>query len=110
MLTLQQGNVKISEKLMKILDGENLHIFWTTWEIYWRDVTYDNIKSHKKTGLHSLSLFSLSLSLEDMFLKTIGAKDGTQHRYCSSEKLVLKIFQYWFWIFDHAEKKSWLER
>ena len=63
MLTLQQGNVKISEKLMKILDGENLHIFWTTWEIYWRDVTYDNIKSHKKTGLYSLSLSSLSLSL-----------------------------------------------
>ena len=32
---LQQGNVKNSEKLMKIVNikGENLHVFWTTWGI-----------------------------------------------------------------------------
>ena len=31
----RQGNVKKSEKLMKIIniDGGNLHMFWTTWGI-----------------------------------------------------------------------------
>ena len=48
---LQQVNVKSSEKLVKIvkIDEEDLHIFWTTW---W---TCDNIKSHKRSGLHPLS-------------------------------------------------------
>ena len=34
LVSLIQGNVKISEKLMKIgnVDGVNLQLFWTTWE------------------------------------------------------------------------------
>ena len=46
------------------IDGENLHIFWTTWGIlmmtFRKDVTYDNIKikfkkKQQKKGPHSLS-------------------------------------------------------
>ena len=44
---------------MKIVnnDGENLHIFWATREtsrkkeLFKKDVTYDNIKSHKNAGV-----------------------------------------------------------
>ena len=42
------------------IDGQNLHIFWTTWgideekDLEEKDVTYDNIKSHKKSGLYPL--------------------------------------------------------
>ena len=44
---------------MKIanIDRENLHMFWTTWEIpvkFSKDLTYDTIKSHKKSGFHTL--------------------------------------------------------
>ena len=37
LVSLQQGNVKKSKKLMKIvnIDRENLHIIWTTWEKMW---------------------------------------------------------------------------
>ena len=63
-VSLQQEIVKKSEKLMKIVnnDGENLYIFWTTSgmnfnEIFRKDVAYDNIKSHKKSGPHSVSLY-----------------------------------------------------
>ena len=44
------------------IEGENLHIFWTTGGIsmtFSENVTYDNIKSYKKVGLHS---FTYSLS------------------------------------------------
>ena len=74
LVSLQQGNVKKSKKLMKIvnIEEEGLHIFWTTWgnfnEIFMKDVAPDNIKSYEKAGF--LSLFSLSsLSLENTFLK-----------------------------------------
>ena len=35
LISLQQRNVKKPEKLMKTvnIDGENLYIFWTTWDI-----------------------------------------------------------------------------
>ena len=35
LVSLQQGNVKKSEKSMEIVNihGENLHIFWKTWGI-----------------------------------------------------------------------------
>ena len=35
LVSLQQGNVKKIEKLVKIvnIEGENLHIIWTTWGI-----------------------------------------------------------------------------
>ena len=41
------------KKMMKIvnIDNENFHIFWKMWQIYevfWKDVTYDDIKRHKK--------------------------------------------------------------
>ena len=39
------------------IDRGSLQIFWTTWEISMKvtkDMTYDNIKSHKKTGFHLL--------------------------------------------------------
>ena len=48
---------------MKIvnIDGENLHIstneFRKLNEIFRKDVTYDNIKSHKKPGYHLLFRF-----------------------------------------------------
>ena len=54
-------------KLMKIdkIDGESLHAFWTTWkdfnENFRKEVTYANIKSHKKPGV--------TPSLEDKFLE-----------------------------------------
>ena len=48
-------------KSLKIadIDREILHIFSTTWRIsikkfFRKDVTYDNIKSHKKQGFHPL--------------------------------------------------------
>ena len=49
-------------------------------EVLRKDVTYDNIKSHKKPGLDPLSLclsvslsvcLSLSLSLQDTFLEKL---------------------------------------
>ena len=51
---------------MKIVnvDGENLHIFWTTWETSVKlsgKMWHDNIKSHKKSGI--------TLSLEDTLLE-----------------------------------------
>ena len=48
---------------MKIvnIDGENLHISTNEFrkfnEIFRKDVTYDNIKSHKKPGYHLLFRF-----------------------------------------------------
>ena len=35
LVSLQQGNIKQSEKLMKIVntEEENFHIFWTSWGI-----------------------------------------------------------------------------
>ena len=52
LVSLQQGNVKKSEKLREIAntEEENLHIFWTSWGIG-KNVTYDNSKCHKKQGL-----------------------------------------------------------
>ena len=39
---------------------EENHIFWMTWGIskknFRKGVTYDNIKSHKKAGLHPLTI------------------------------------------------------
>ena len=45
-------------------------------EVLRKDVTYDNIKSHKKSGLDPLSLclsvsLSVSLSLQDTFLEKL---------------------------------------
>ena len=43
---------------MKIvnIEEENLNIFFRNFdEIFRKDVTYDNIKSHKKAGLYRLS-------------------------------------------------------
>ena len=60
LVSLQQGNVKKSEKSIKILniegkkfsyllnDSRNLN------EIFKKDVVYDNIKSHKKAEFHPL--------------------------------------------------------
>ena len=55
LVSLQQGNVKKSKKLLKILANfaeQNLHIFW---QIFRKDVTYDSIKIHKKSGFHPFS-------------------------------------------------------
>ena len=56
---LQQGNVKKSKKVMKIvkINEENLHIFRTTGKISVKvsgKMFYDNIKSRKKKDLLSL--------------------------------------------------------
>ena len=56
---LQQGNVKKSKKVMKIVktNEENLHIFRTTGKISVKvsgKMFYDNIKSRKKQDLLSL--------------------------------------------------------
>ena len=67
--------IRKAKKSMEIvnIDGENFHIFWTTWkEIFRKDVTNDNIKSHKKPGLH---LFSIKYNLG----KTIGRVKLTAH-------------------------------
>ena len=37
------------------IDGENLHDLSNFKEIFKKDVTYDNIKSHEKPVLHPLS-------------------------------------------------------
>ena len=61
LVSLQQGNVKKSEKLIKIVNIvekkywyllTNLRNFNETVR---KDVTYDNIKSHKKTGCYRIS-------------------------------------------------------
>ena len=55
LVSLQQGNVKKSKKLLKLLANfaeEILHIFW---QIFRKDVTYDSIKIHKKSGFHPFS-------------------------------------------------------
>ena len=60
LVSLQQGNVKKSKKSIKIvnIEGENLQIFWTTWEdsmkLSVKSVAYDNNKNNKKTVLPSL--------------------------------------------------------
>ena len=60
LFSLQQGNFKQSEKLMKIVNIEErtsylLNEYRNLNEIFRKDVTYDNIKSHTKTGLQSFS-------------------------------------------------------
>ena len=66
---LQQGFVKKSKKLMKIvhMEEENLYIFQTTWDIsikflgkMWLTIN-DNIKRHEKPGF--------TLSIENTFLE-----------------------------------------
>ena len=55
---LQQVNVKKSEKLTKIANTDKENIFWTTFWISMKFtkkvLTFDNIKSHLNSGLHSL--------------------------------------------------------
>ena len=74
LISLQQGNVKKSKKAMKIvsIEGESLHIFWTTWglSMEFSEKTWLMIilKFTKKAGFHSLSL-SLSLSRKIIFRK-----------------------------------------
>ena len=53
LVSLPQGNVQKSIKLLKIVDieEENLHIFWTSCrfnEIFKEDMTYNNIKTSQK--------------------------------------------------------------
>ena len=61
LVSLWQGNVKSSEKLVRIvnIEGENLQIFWKISknfnENFRKDVTYENIKTCKKPELQSLS-------------------------------------------------------
>ena len=60
LVSLQQGNVKKSKKLMKIVNIEDknlrlLNEMSSFNEISSKDVTNDNIKSHKKPGLHPFS-------------------------------------------------------
>ena len=56
---MQQGNAKKSEKSIKTvnIEGESLHIFWTTWGILIlrKDVAYEKIKSLQKAGFDPLS-------------------------------------------------------
>ena len=60
LVSLQQGNVKQSEKMMKIVNVKRnfsylLNELRNFNETFRRDVTYDNIKCHKKPGLHPFS-------------------------------------------------------
>ena len=58
---LQQGNLKKSKKLMKIvITGEKKSSYFPNElssfnETFKKGVPYDNIKSHKKTGLYPYS-------------------------------------------------------
>ena len=51
LVSLQQGNAKKSDKLIKLnnIEEQNFN------EIFRKDVTYDNIKSHEKPGIHNFS-------------------------------------------------------
>ena len=55
---------KNPENWQKIVnsEAENLQIFSNFHELFRKDVTYDNIKNHKKPGLYPLSV-------EDTFLE-----------------------------------------
>ena len=61
LVSLQEGNDKKIEKLIKIgnIEEENslylLNELSNFNEIFSEDVTYDNIKSPKKTGIHDFS-------------------------------------------------------
>ena len=60
LVSLQQGNVKQSEKMMKIVNMKRnfsylLNELRNFNETFRRDVTYDNIKSHEKPGVHPFS-------------------------------------------------------
>ena len=61
LVSLQEGNDKKIEKLIKIgnIEEENslylLNELSNFNEIFREDVTYDNIKSPKKTGIHDFS-------------------------------------------------------
>ena len=60
LVSLQQGNAKKSEKLMKILNWRRkslylLNKFSNFNENFRNDVTFDKIKSNKKLGLHLFS-------------------------------------------------------
>ena len=56
LVSLWQGNVEKFEKLMKIINinREILNGLRKFNEIFRKDLTYDNTKSHKKPGLHPL--------------------------------------------------------
>ena len=65
--SLQQGNVQKSKKQMKTfnIDGENLHIFWTTWVI---SMKFSG-KMWVMIVLKVTKYQALNLSLEDAFLE-----------------------------------------
>ena len=69
LVSLQQGNVKKSEKLMKIVktDRENLHIFLTASVI---SMTFSE-KMWLTTKLKVIKSQCFILSLEDTFLKIV---------------------------------------
>ena len=55
LLYLQQGNGKKSKKLIKIVDIDKKSFYRPNDlrnfnETFWKDVSYDNIKSHRKLG------------------------------------------------------------
>ena len=104
---MQQGKVKKSEQLIKIvnIEGKSLHIFWTTWgisiKIFTKDVVYDNIKGHKKPGFHSLSL-------ENMFGKKQGVSNWSTSLLrvticfnCCFEQANI------FWVYIGKDKHFW---
>ena len=64
--SLKQGNIKKSEKSLKIVitEGEDVQIDLRNFNINFRkNVAYDNIKSHKEAGFHSLIMHDACHSL-----------------------------------------------
>ena len=59
LVSLQEGNDKKNRKIDKNIEEENslylLNELSNFNEIFREDVTYDNIKSPKKTGIHDFS-------------------------------------------------------
>ena len=77
LLSLPQRYVEKTKKMMKIvnIDGENFQ--WIFSGVFRKNVTYDNIKSHKKQGFN--------LSLRDKYFKI--KFDGTT---CNSNQKLSK--------------------
>ena len=90
--SLWERNVKKSEKLMKIvnIDGENYHIFWTTWRI---SMNFSG-KMWLTTVLKFTKKQGFTLFLEDSLFKKPQAGEGGGSNGLSSLLSFKKVGNY----------------
>ena len=113
LVSLQQGNVKKSRKLLKIDESSqywqrnssyNLNDLSNFNDIFRKDVTYDNIKSHEKPGFHPLFR-------RHIFRKTTGVCITASGNILASGNFFLKLLMasletkelliFWYVVAEH---------